>query len=311
MDKIPHFALSEAFLRLAKIYSVSILVGLIAVPLAFSFGAVYLVGALLLSAASIWSTRRLEQEAEICSRRAVILERQLDDCRQLSSVDQLSAGIAHEINNPLAIMSQEIQWIQHLFESSTMGDTKEVEDCKESLGIISLQVDRCRETVQKLLSLARHMEPVLQNVDVNKLIENIINILERDAASRNIMIVRNLEENLPVLQGDPPLLRQVMLNLLVNASQALDSTGTITISTSSQDHFVNIVVEDTGCGIPEENLAKIFIPFFSTKPQGKGTGLGLAICRGMVEVMGGHISVCSEVGKSTAFTVSLPIHRRQ
>jgi two-component system, NtrC family, sensor kinase len=309
MNIIPRLLFAEMCSRFAKTYAVSILLGLFAVLLAFSCNPAYCVGGLLLSAASAWRTRRHEQEVEACSRRAAMFEEQLDDCKKMSSVDELSGGIAHEINNPLAIIAQETQLIQHLFQSSALRDDREIEECKESIKIIEAQVDRCKEIVQKLLSLARHKEPVLQHVDVNKLIENIIMIFEKDAAARNIRIVKNLAQNLPVLLSDPPLLRQVILNIMINAAQAIEQSGTITVGTSLQDEFIEIVVKDTGCGISEEHLSKIFIPFFSTKPQGKGTGLGLAICRGMIEVLGGRIAVSSDLGKGTCFSVTLPIQR--
>jgi len=119
-----------------------------------------------------------------------------------------------------------------------------------------------------------------------------------------------LEPGLPIVFSDPPLLRQVVLNLLINATHAVEKDGTITVTTKSNENkSVEIGVTDTGSGISEENLNKIFTPFFSTKPHGKGTGLGLAICRGIIERLGGRISVTSDVGESTTFTIHLPIHR--
>ncbi len=115
---------------------------------------------------------------------------------------------------------------------------------------------------------------------------------------------------MPIVYSDPPLLRQVVLNLLINATHAIEKDGTITVTTkSNKNESVEIGVTDTGSGIPVENLNKIFTPFFSTKPHGKGTGLGLAICRGIIERLGGRISVTSDVGESTTFTIHLPIHR--
>jgi two-component system, NtrC family, sensor kinase len=119
-----------------------------------------------------------------------------------------------------------------------------------------------------------------------------------------------LEPDLPIVYSDPPLLRQVVLNLLINATHAIEKDGTITVTTKSDENeSVEIGVTDTGSGITEENLNKIFTPFFSTKPHGKGTGLGLAICRGIIERLGGRISVTSDVGETTTFTIHLPIHR--
>jgi two-component system NtrC family sensor kinase len=289
-----------------KTYIANVLIGLAVILLASQSGPAYAIGAFVLAAGSFYFTRRLAQEAEKAAKKALQFEEQLYGGRQLSSVDQLSAGIAHEINNPLAIIAQETQWLQHLLQSSTINNTKEADECRESVQVISIQVDRSKEIVQKLLSLARQMDPVIQSVDINKLVENMVSIMEREAKTKNIGITKELLHNLPLVSSDPPLLRQVILNLMVNASHAIEQNGTITVGTRVQGNYVDITVEDTGCGIPQENLNKIFTPFFSTKPQGKGTGLGLAICRGIVEKLGGYVSVTSEVGKNTVFTVRLP-----
>lgn len=228
-----------------------------------------------------------------------------------NTVDELSAGIAHEINNPLGIIAQETEWIQHLFENHSMNDLQETDDCRDSLREIARQVDRCKEIVQKLLSLARHMNPVIQSVDINSVLRTMIDLVQREASEKNIKILGRLDPDLPLMSSDPPLLRQVFLNLLVNATQAIDKDGIITVTTRRVDpDFAEVRVEDNGCGIQAQNLSKIFHPFFSTKPPGKGTGLGLAMCRGIVERLGGNITATSELGKCTVFTVRLPVHSR-
>jgi len=152
------------------------------------------------------------------------------------------------------------------------------------------------------------MQPVIQLVDITDLIENLTGLVERvSKPNKNITVVRQFDGNLPLVYTDPPLLRQVILNLLVNATQAIDKEGTVTVVTQGLGDSVEIRVEDTGCGIPPEQLKKLFTPFFSTKRQGEGTGLGLAICRGIIERLGGSISVTSDVGRCTAFTIDLPV----
>lgn len=234
-----------------------------------------------------------------------------DMCRSqnLAKIDELSAGIAHEINNPLGIMSQEIEWIQHLLKSKSFEENAEIKDLKESLDYISSQVDRCKEIIRKLLNLAKDLEPVIQCIDTNELISNIASVVNAQATHRNIQIKTELDESLPLIFTDPPLLRQVVLNLIVNAIHAVDQDGFINLITSRENSRIQIVVEDSGCGISQENINKIFTPFFSTKPQGKGTGLGLAICRGIIERLGGDINVTSEVGECTSFIIRLPIIR--
>ncbi|MEW6110662.1 MAG: ATP-binding protein [Thermodesulfobacteriota bacterium] len=225
-----------------------------------------------------------------------------------SSLDQLSAEIAHEINNPLGIIAQEIEWIQHLLKSDTLQECRATEDLKDSIREIEAQVQRCKVIVQRLLGLAHQIEPVLQAVNINELAEKLIALVSIEAREKNISVENRLQPDLPIVYTDPPLVRQVILNLLVNAVQAIERNGTIMVTTSiTPDGFAELAVEDNGCGIPQQNLDKIFTPFFTTKPEGKGTGLGLVICRKIIERLGGHISVQSEVGKCTIFTVRLPL----
>ena len=231
-----------------------------------------------------------------------------------SSVDQLSAGIAHEINNPLGIIAQEVQWLRHILKSDKVAgsvDPKELEDCEDSLKEISRQVDRCNEIVQKLLSLARQVEPVIQEVEANDIVLSVLDIVSRETKGANIIVDAQLDDDLPPISTDPPLMRQAVLNLLVNARQAVEKDGSICVFTrKSGADFVEIEIRDSGCGIAPENLGRVFTPFFSTKPEGKGTGLGLAICRGIIERLGGEISVSSDLGKFTAFTIKLPVGRK-
>jgi two-component system NtrC family sensor kinase len=193
----------------------------------------------------------------------------------------------------------------------TAEQLKENTDLNDSVKVISLQVDRCKEIVNKLLSFARDMKPVIQRVELNALIESIAELVKKEATAKQIRIYTKFQAGLPTVYSDPPLLRQIILNLLVNATQAIDGSGEITISTNTANNgTIEIAVEDTGCGIPEQNLDKIFTPFFSTKTSKQGSGLGLAFCRGIIEKLGGSISVVSQIGKWTIFTVRIPIDSR-
>jgi len=225
-----------------------------------------------------------------------------------SSVDELSAGIAHEINNPLGIIAQETQLLKDVLKSASFENAPEREDLADSLREIAEQVQRCQDIVEKLLSLARHGKPIVQKVNVNDLVKEMASLVEREAAEKRIEIVSGLDPGLPVIDSDSPLLRQVLLNLLVNAIRASGEGCVIHIVTkSTADMAIEIAVHDTGCGIPPENLPKIFTPFFSTRMEQKGAGLGLALCRGIVEKLGGTISVRSEVGRFTTFSVRIPV----
>lgn len=288
----------------------SILILLAAAPLAWSAGLVFGSGAAILAGISFLHARRTVAQIRKVEQQNKALGEQICRIEKLSVVDELSAGIAHEINNPLAIIAQEAQWIQHLFTGEPLKGLKEIDDCRDSLNEIVTQVDRCKEIVQKLLSFAKNMEPVIQSVNMNDLVSDMSRILEKEIESKNIRITKDLQPNLPVVYSDPPLLRQVILNLLVNASHAIDRDGEICVATRSLErNGVEVAISDSGCGISRENIEKVFTPFFSTKAQGKGTGLGLAICRGIIERLGGDISVVSDVGKGATFTMYIPINR--
>jgi two-component system, NtrC family, sensor kinase len=288
-------------------YALGVMILLMAVPLSFASGATFAVGMFALAALSVLHTRRFLRKAELRDASRGTLPEQLCRAHDISTVDELSAGIAHEINNPLGIIAQETQWMEHLLKSESVKDLKEKADLADSIREISTQVDRCKEIVHKLLSLAREMEPVIQCADVNEIVMNMTDLVARQAGPKNITITRDLQSNMPMIYSDPPLIRQVVLNLLINGIHAVNEDGHIIVTTRAREKHAEITVADSGCGISQENLNRIFTPFFSTKPQGKGTGLGLAICRGIVERLGGHISVDSEVGKWTVFKIHLPL----
>jgi len=297
--------------RALRNYIPSLLILLSAAPLYLIAGPVFALGALSISAVSVYVTRHLINEYRKARDQNHILEEQLAKAQQLAPVDELSAGVAHEINNPLGIISQEVQLIKDILTTGPAEQLKENVDLNDSVKEISLQVDRCKEIVNKLLSFARDMKPVIQRVELNALIDNIAELVKKEATAKQIRIYTRFQSGLPTVYSDPPLLRQVILNLLVNATQAIDGSGEITISTNTGNNgTIEIAVEDTGCGIPEENLVKIFTPFFSTKTSKQGSGLGLAFCRGIIEKLGGSISVVSEIGKWTIFTVRIPIDSR-
>ena len=239
-----------------------------------------------------------------------LLDERLLQSQKLAAIGELSAGIAHEINNPLAIIRQEAEWLGYLLGKAPAADLGEIQELKSSLAQIVQQVDRCTEIIRNLLDFARKREPVIQAVDVNRTIDNMVMLVEKEARHNNIAIVRQYDQDLPVIYSDAPQLRQVVLNFLTNASHAIGQDGKITISTRrAGDNAVQLLISDTGCGIPAEHLGKIFDPFFTTKPEGKGTGLGLSICHGIVQKLGGQIFVASEVGQGATFTIELPIRQ--
>jgi two-component system, NtrC family, sensor kinase len=292
-------------------YILSSVILLCAVPLALRAEIGLAMCALLLGLGSFLHTRSLLRTTAQPAPAPSNVSPQECKAQVFASVDELSAGIAHEINNPLAIISQETEWLQHLFDNQLIEELNQKEDCKDCLREISRQVDRCKEIVKKLLSLARQMNPVIQEVNINSVLRNLVSLAQREASQKKIEIIEELAPELPVVFSDPPLLRQVFLNLLVNATQALDQAGSIMVrSRVYGTDGVEVSVQDNGSGISPEHLDKIFTPFFSTKPEGKGTGLGLAMSRGIVERLGGTITVISDTRVGTTFTVRLPVRYR-
>jgi two-component system NtrC family sensor kinase len=239
-----------------------------------------------------------------------LLDERLLQSQKLAAIGELSAGIAHEINNPLAIIRQEAEWMDLLLKKLEGRDLKELGELNGSVHQIVQQVDRCTEITRNLLDFARKRDPVIQAVDINRISEDMTMLVEKEARHNNITIVRDYDAELPHIYSDAPQLRQVILNFLTNATQAIGADGVVTITTRGRGNdAVDLIFSDTGCGIPEENLGKIFDPFFTTKPPGKGTGLGLSICHGIILRLGGQIAVTSRVGQGTTFTITLPLSR--
>jgi signal transduction histidine kinase len=215
-------------------------------------------------------------------------------------VGQLAAGVAHEINNPLGSVL--------LYADILCKETpEENQQQKEDLQMIMREATRCKAIVNDLLNFSRQNEILAQDTDVNAMLGELAEELRRQALFQNIEIVTDLDTALGSIQADPLQLHQVFANLTSNAAEAMPGGGRLTLRTSTGSILESITVQigDTGTGITEENMKKIFTPFFTTKPIGKGTGLGLAISYGIVKMHRGQITVQSEVGGGTVFSITL------
>ena len=283
---------------------------------------VFVFGAVLVGIATFCTTELLVRKIEKADRERDLLNEQLIQSQKLASIGEFSAGIAHEINNPLAVIYVETELASTLMKKESFVDIQGLDDVTDSLREIRTQVNRCKEITHKLLNFARKMDSVVQETNIHVLIDEVIAMRERDASFQNIVITRKFLENMPRVSSDPSLLRQVLLNLINNAIDALPQGGNIIVETKQgpdnqsdrrgeEFERFRIIVRDTGVGISEENLKKIFDPFFTTKPPGKGTGLGLSICHGIIQKLGGEISVESRLGVGTTFTVTLPVVTRK
>jgi two-component system NtrC family sensor kinase len=225
---------------------------------------------------------------------------QLVSSEKMASLGKLAAGIAHEINNPLGGIL--------IYSSLMMEDLPEGDPKRQDLARIVQEASRCKDIVKSLLEFARQTEPKTEPTDINRSITDGLFFLENQALFHNVQIFKELNPLLPLVQGNAGQLKQVFINIIVNAAEAIHGSGTLTIRTSHDAQRKKVFIEftDTGEGIPEENLTRIFEPFFTTKDIGKGTGLGLATSYGIVEDHGGKISVKSRVGRGTTFTIELP-----
>ncbi|HVE41130.1 MAG TPA: ATP-binding protein [Planctomycetota bacterium] len=215
---------------------------------------------------------------------------------KLAAIGQLAAGIAHELNTPLASISG---YAEELGEIARGAGDKVV----QYTGVIRSQTERCKAITQSLLNFARKSELRIQPVDVNGVIREAIDYL-RFKKRTQLAIETDLGE-IPPVQADPGQLLQVFLSILVNSSDAIQGGGTIKVRSRAAKEVL-VTIADTGCGIPEENLKKIFEPFFTTKAPGEGTGLGLSLSYGIVKQLGGSIDLKSRVGEGTEVTIALP-----
>ncbi|WP_461210579.1 sensor histidine kinase [Desulfocurvus sp. DL9XJH121] len=287
---------SEAF---AEFYHAR-LVALVGVLLS---GAAIVFMAVVLSRRMVGSIVRADKDKER-------MNEQIVEAGKLVSVGELAAGIAHEINNPVAIMMEEAGWIGDLMDEEAMRATPRHAEIMESVAQVRGQGRRCREITHKLLSFARKLDPTPTEVDVNDLVSEMADLSEQRARYANVTMVTDFDEGLPHIHASCSEMQQVLLNLVNNAIDAMESGGgELRLGTARQGDELVISVADTGAGIPQANLPRIFDPFFTTKPVGKGTGLGLSIIYGIVKKMGGEITVASSVGVGTTFTIRLPLPR--
>lgn len=229
---------------------------------------------------------------------------------KMASVGELAAGIAHEINNPVAIMVEEAGWMADLLEEEEFQQTKNLDEFTRAISQIHTQGKRCKEITNKLLSFARKTDSTLQEININDLLEEVVALTAQRAKYSMVEIHNYFQQDLPAAKVSPSEMQQVFFNLINNALDAMeDRGGTLTIGSRQQDRYLIIEVSDTGKGIPEANIHRIFDPFFTTKSVGKGTGLGLSICYGIIDKMGGKIECKSAVDKGTTFYVYIPLQR--
>ena len=227
---------------------------------------------------------------------------------QLASIGQLAAGVAHEINNPLALINETAGYVKDLFslEERYSNDPELI----ENIDAIIDAVDRCGTITRQLLGFARRFDLHTQSIDLRDIIGDVVNFHKKEAEYRNIGINLDIDPSLPLIETDRGKLQQIILNLVNNAFQAIDNGCFLNIRAKmvdEDDNHVRLDIQDNGCGISETHLKKVFEPFFTTKKEGQGTGLGLSITYGLVKKLHGDITVDSKQGQGTTFHITLPV----
>ncbi len=237
-----------------------------------------------------------------------MMNQQIVETGKLATIGELAAGIAHEINNPVAIMVEEAGWMQDLLDEG-IEKNDNLQEFRRALAQIGTQGIRCKEITHKLLSFARKTDSRVQALQINELVEEVVSLSSQKSRYASVEIHTHLDPDLPDIQASATEMQQVLMNFINNAIDAMEKKGgNIDIRTEREDNWLVITVQDNGPGIPKSNLNRIFDPFFTTKPVGRGTGLGLSICYGIVQKMGGRIDVESTVDVGSKFRIVLPVN---
>ncbi|MCB2181657.1 MAG: HDOD domain-containing protein [Desulfobulbaceae bacterium] len=231
-------------------------------------------------------------------------QRQLFLSHRLATVGRLAAGAAHEINNPLTIVSLNLQILKRLIKQ-----VQDNEPLLERLDVISEQENRISQVIQDLMGFAKPTEPKFCPSNIEEIAGKALHLLKSREPLADIQIKNKLSKNLPQVMVDPQQIEQVLLNLFVNSYQAMPQGGTLSLDAAVVNGFLEIAVKDTGTGIQPTDLNKIFDPFFTTKLEGEGTGLGLAVCHSIVEHNGGKLRAESDKKKGSTFKLRLPIDK--
>jgi signal transduction histidine kinase len=252
------------------------------------------------------SNKQLQAHAkalEISHQQLKESQAQVIQAEKLTSLGQLAASIAHEVNNPL---SGTLIYTQLLAKKVARGESDD-EVTLDYLSKMETELTRSTKLIQNLLNFARQSPPEFQPVNLNSVVNHAFDLVAHATEKQKIRVFNKLDPSLPELTADSNQLQQVCINLILNAIQAMPQGGRLTLRTYFQNAQVTLEVQDTGIGIPPENISKLFTPFFSTKPEVKGVGLGLAVAYGIIQRHKGTIEVRSKVGEGSTFMVTLPL----
>jgi two-component system, NtrC family, sensor kinase len=243
------------------------------------------------------------------------IKQQMVMAERLVALGTMATGVAHEINNPLAVIQDSAGWLQQILDKPEMRELARRDDFEKALNRIAKSVDRARRITQQLLQVVKSqstemLDPsTMQEVNLKQLVVESISLAKTEASSKNVSISLECAEPEPIAWTDQYQLLQVLLNLLNNSIQATQPGGHVAVTLGASLEEARIAIRDTGCGIPEDHLTRIFEPFFTTKGVGQGTGMGLYVSWGIIAKLGGLISVESKVNQGTTFTITLPVKK--
>jgi len=265
-----------------------------------------LAASFLVGGAVVFHTRQLVGRLAAEDRNRVAAEAQLAHSARLVSLGRMAAGVAHEINNPLAAIGELAGLMEDLIDEEFLDRAAHGPLFRDNVRKIQQHVDRTRGITHRMLGFARRMEPHQDTFNVNDVAVEALSFIEREASFRQVELVRELEADLPMIKSDRAQLQQVFLNLINNALDAVPEGGRITVASRALSDTLDVSVKDNGCGIEKEIHDRIFDPFFTTKAPGEGSGLGLSICHTIMKGLGGSLTFESAPGKGTVFMVRLP-----
>lgn len=248
---------------------------------------------------STWAIRPLTRALEEAQAKLLQAEK-------LASIGQLAAGVAHELNNPLMVIMGNTQLAQRMLTRGGKSAQDTVVEIQELVRDLDRETQRCKTIVNNLLDFARVRPPTRLETNLHTLLDESLKLVEHQASLQSIQVVRQYQEDLPSILADPHQLKQVFVNVIVNAVQAMPLGGQLTLKTKSSPTRITLVIQDTGVGIPAEDLTKVFDPFFSGKEVGMGTGLGLSLSYSVIQAHRGTITLQSQVGRGTTTTIQLP-----
>lgn len=267
---------------------------------------ILLAGSLAIVLTIYFLMRLVFNQLEAAEREKAALDGQLVHSSRLAALGRMAAGVAHEINNPLAAIGEMAGLLDDLMDEEFMAVAPSATRFKEYIHRIQDLVDRAGEVTRRMLGFARRMEPKRDSVNINDMIRETVSFLEKEALYRHIEIIHNLDEHLPRISTDRSQLQQVFLNLINNAVDAVQENGHVWLESHVSSDQVVITVRDDGPGMDKATLERIFDPFFTTKAPGQGTGLGLSICHSIMEKLGGSVMATSAPGQGSTFAVRIP-----